>query len=161
MINQWAIKWGIPAEAIADLQTMLGASGYHTATKGPSEASAQQKIVLETSKIGARMWRNNNGAAEDAKTGRSIRYGLANDSKQMNAKIKSSDLIGIRPLKITPAHVGDTIGVFTSIEVKKPGWKYKGTNRESAQFAWLLMVASFGGFAMFATGPEEVKNALS
>jgi len=70
-----------------------------------------------------------------------VRYGLGNDSAQVNAKLKSSDLIGITP-------VGG-VGVFTSYEIKKPGWRYAGTPREVAQLRWLELVVSLGGIGKF------------
>ncbi len=162
MIQQWANKWCIPQDAIIDLRAMLGVTSE--SSKVPekvSEAVAQQKIVLDNSMRGFRLWRNNCGAATDARSGRPIRYGLANESKKINSKIKSSDLIGITPIRISPAHVGGLIGVFTSIEVKKPGWKYSGSDREKAQLQWLQLIANFGGIATFATTPEGIKYAIS
>jgi hypothetical protein len=83
-----------------------------------------------------------------------VRWGLANDTAAMNAKIKSGDLIGIRPMLILPDHVGTTIGVFVSREVKPRGWKYPVTPspRVAAQQAWIDLVRSLGGDAAFTTG---------
>ena len=88
--------------------------------------------------------------------GGDVRFGLGNDSAQRNRIFKSSDLIGITRRVITQADVGKTIGIFTSIEVKRPGWKYTGTPTEVAQKAWLDAVETWGGLATFATGPEDV-----
>jgi len=154
MINTWAARWGVPPEALGELRAMM--AEVVKVPTGMSEAAAQQRIRLEAGRRGMRLWRNNNGACMDAKTDRMIRYGLANDSKQMNTKLKSSDLIGIIPVQITPAHIGHTVGMFASVEVKKPGWKYTGNGREKAQLAWLEMVATFGGYAKFATGEGDL-----
>src|SRR6185437_4671449 len=97
-----------------------------------SEAGILSEIRLEASEHGARLWRNNVGATYTDK-GDFIRYGLANDSMQLNQAIKSADLIGIRPVLITQDHVGQIIGQFISREIKKPGWRYTGNNRERAQ----------------------------
>ena len=113
-----------------------------------SEASLQVEIRVETSKRGMRLWRNNAGAVT-TDDGRHIRFGLGNDSVKMNAEMKSSDLIGITPVVITPDMVGRTIGVFTSIEVKKPGWIYRGQGREVAQLKWINMVVGLGGIGKF------------
>lgn len=70
----------------------------------------------------------------------------------MNKVIKSADLIGIRPVLITPGHVGLVIGQFVSREIKPTGWKYTGKAREEAQLRWAELVAACGGDAAFATG---------
>lgn len=120
-----------------------------------SEATVMQQVRLEASGRGARLFRNNNGAAVD-KDGRHIRYGLGNESKQINQVIKSSDLIGITPLVITPDMVGKTIGVFTAIEVKRSSWKYTGTDREKAQKAFIDIIKNLGGFAQFAADQGDL-----
>jgi len=115
-----------------------------------SEAAIQREIRLESARRGWRLWRNNNGACRD-ENGRLIRYGLANDSAKMNNVIKSSDLIGITPVTITPDMVGQTVGVFTSIEVKREGWCYTGKGREAAQKKWIDLVVSLGGHGGFVS----------
>ena len=151
-LHEWATAWGVPPEAIYDLQQRLLPQVSSVPTDTPaSEAKVQQEIRLEASRKGLRLWRNNNGACTD-QNGRLIRYGLANDSAKVNRNIKSSDLIGI-----TPVQVGfKTYGVFTSIEVKKEGWTYKGTDRERAQLAWITLVTAMGGIAKFATSKEDI-----
>jgi len=74
-----------------------------------------------------------------------VRYGLGNDSAQVNSRLKSSDLIGITPVSVN----GNPVGVFTSYEIKKPGWRYTGTPREVAQLRWLELVVSLGGIGKF------------
>ena len=77
-----------------------------------------------------------------------VRYGLGNDSAQVNAVLKSSDLIGITP-------VGG-VGIFTSYEIKKPGWRYTGTPREVAQLRWLELVVSLGGIGKFISDVRDL-----
>jgi hypothetical protein len=83
---------------------------------------------------------------------RMVRYGLANDSAALSKCLKSSDLIGITPHTVSAYDVGRLLGIFTSIEVKRPGWKYRGTEREQAQHAWLQLIISLGGIGRFSTG---------
>lgn len=116
-----------------------------------SESAILNDIRLEASELGIRLWRNNVGASY-TKNGDFIRYGLANDSVAVNSVLKSSDLIGIRPLLITPAHVGRTIGQFVSREVKHAEWRYHANDKELAQKRWIDLILEFGGDACFVTG---------
>lgn len=130
-----------------------------------TEAYAQQQVRFKVARAGGLIWRNNVGATPakvDAHCPRCrldfevkqrvIRYGLANDSHQLNSVIKSSDLIGVMPQMITSGMVGSTIGQFIAIECKRPGWHYTGKGRETAQQAYVALVAGKGGFARFSTG---------
>jgi len=114
------------------------------------ESEIQNKIKLEASQKKMRLWRNNNGVAF-SKDGTPIRFGLANESKKVNEVLKSSDLIGIKPIVITQDMVGKTIGQFVCREVKNSEWKYSGTKREQAQLNWINLINSLGGDAAFAT----------
>lgn len=116
-----------------------------------SEAAIQNELRVLASERGMRLWRNISGAVT-TDDGRHIRFGLGNESAEICSVMKSSDLIGITPLVIGPEHVGRTIGVFTATEVKKQGWKYTGTDREKAQYAFIMLVLSLGGIAKFSTG---------
>jgi hypothetical protein len=154
LLSQWAIRWGVPLAALKDLERELGLEGLETmppATKGTSEAAVASVLRLEAARVGVRLWRNNVGGYQD-ESGRWVRYGLANESKGMNALLKSSDFIGIRPVLITPEHVGHMIGQFVGRETKAAGWTYSGTEREVAQQRWALLVNSCGGDARFCVG---------
>jgi hypothetical protein len=118
-----------------------------------SETRQQSLIRIAAAKKGMLLFRNNVGALLDDR-GVPVRYGLANESKAMNEKIKSADLIGIEPVLITQDMVGQTIGRFVSIEVKEEGWKYSGKGREAAQKAWLQLIVANGGRALFANDPD-------
>lgn len=151
-IHQWAIRNGVSIIALEELKQMFGMVNTDPPLHaGESEAAVQNRVRLEASRVGARLWRNNVGAGmlED---GSYVRWGLCNDSKQLNDVIKSSDLIGLKPVVITPNHVGLTLGVFVAREVKGGSWTYSGTPREAAQLKFLQLVASLGGDAAFATG---------
>ena len=112
------------------------------------ETDITNLIRLEAGRKNIRLWRNNVGAGY-MKDGSFIRFGLANESKQMNQLIKSSDLIGIRPVLITQEMVGLTIGQFVAREIKKSDWKYTATEREQAQLRWINLINSLGGDACF------------
>ena len=151
-LNQWAIKWGVPFAAVEDLRSEMCAVNTDVEiTTGESETAVQSRIRLEASRKGARLWRNNLGAVETV-DGRFIRYGLVNDSKAMNEKLKSSDLIGIKPVVIIPEMVGWTIGQFVAREIKPERWQYSATKREKAQLKFLQLIMALGGDACFAVG---------
>lgn len=155
ILSEWALRWGIPYAAMADLQAhVLGLDGGPPPAPGApqrSEAYAQSEVRIEASQRGCRLWRNNVGAGY-GEDGSFMRWGLANDSAQVNAKIKSADLIGIRPRVIQPEDVGKLVGQFLSREMKPPGWRYTGTPREVAQLNWANLINGLGGDAGFATG---------
>lgn len=155
-LADWAARHGISHAAMQDLQAVLRSPipDVNSNASG-SEASAQQRIRLAAPYHGVTLWRNNNGACTD-ENGNHVRYGLANDSSAMNKKIKSHDLIGITELTVMPYHVGSQLGIFTSIECKRPGWQYKGTPREVAQLKWANLIKSLGGISQFATDPAEL-----
>lgn len=116
-----------------------------------SEARVQSAVRLEAAKGGVRVYRNNVGVLKDDR-GVPLRFGLANDSKAMNSVVKSSDLIGWRPILITQGMVGTKIAKFVSIECKAAGWKWTATEREKAQAAWIALVNRDGGEGYFSTG---------
>ena len=161
-LNQWAIKWGIPYAAVEDLRREFGMVNLNPEPpiKGNNEAAVQSRVRLEASHAGGVLWRHNVGGTLDDR-GNFIRYGLANDSKQMNASFKSSDLIGIRPVRITSEMVGGTIGQFIAREVKAPTWSYSGKAREVAQLKFLELVVSMGGDACFATGGGTIDKNVT
>ena len=148
MLDAWAQQWGVPKEAVDDLKKRLGAADSAQALSGESEAAIQSRFRAKFAESGGRVWRNNVGAVQ-TEDGRFIRYGLCNDSTKLNAAIKSSDLIGIKPVTIQRGHVGCVIGQFFAREVKRSSWKYRGTPREQAQLQFLLLVTRLGGDAKF------------
>ena len=153
-VYQWAVRHGVGMPALQELAALFGMHGGHelpATVKGTSEAAVQAAVRLEAARKGVRLFRNNVGALVDSR-GVPVRYGLANDSKQLNEVMKSADLIGWRPLLIGPQHVGTVVGQFVSREVKAEGWHYTGADREPAQLAWAQLVTSGGGDAAFCTG---------
>jgi hypothetical protein len=159
-LQAWQVRWGhlLPPEAVRDLRAALDPV---TPPPGPvsttSEQAAASYIRIHAGQRGIPLWRNNNGAAYD-QTGRLIRFGLGHESAALQARWKSSDLIGILPVTIEPAHVGCTLGVFLAVETKAPGWYLTpGDKRGQAQAAFLQSVRGFGGAAGFASGVQDLE----
>ena len=148
--EQWAKEWNIPPEAIQHYYARMREDISSEDTTAKSEAGVQKRERLRAANTGGILWRNNVGACVDER-GNFIRYGLANDSKVMNERIKSSDLIGITPIVITSAMVGTRVGIFTAKETKTPGWHYTGTDREVAQQRYLDIVVGCGGIGVFVS----------
>lgn len=138
--------------------------------EGKSEAWAQQQARFQAARLGAWAMRNNVGATpakEKCECPRClfkftidrqpIRYGLANDSAQLNDVVKSSDLILCIPRTITAQMVGHVIGQFGAVEVKRPGWRPgEDPKREGPQFAFGARVQSLGGFFTVSCGGLEL-----
>lgn len=152
-VKDWQQKWNISDLALHELHlSLMRESQPLTMDPKTPEHIVQANIRLEAATKGLVLWRNNVGLAFDDR-GNPIRFGLANDSSKMNKNIKSSDLIGIRPVTITLPMVGTTIGQFVAREVKRAEWTYKGTQREAAQAKFLELILLYGGDAGFANGP--------
>jgi len=151
-LYDWAYKWGVPLQAIHDLEQAIGSRpDMQVASEATSEGGVVSRLRLEAARVGAILWRNNVGAARDER-GNYFRYGLCNDTAAVNKVFKSSDLIGIKPIAITPDLVGCRIGQFIARETKRGDWKFSGTARERAQLRFIELVLSLGGDASFATG---------
>ena len=157
ILAEWAKDWGIAPQALADLNRRMHSAYAPSApaAQALSEAAVQTNIRLDAAKKGILLWRNNVGVLRDMRDV-PVRYGLANESKQQNQKIKSSDLIGIRPIHIQPHHVGMVIGQFVSIETKKENWKWRGNDHETAQLRWNEIINSQGGLGIFANTHEGI-----
>lgn len=123
-----------------------------------SEDVVSQAVRLDAAYGGVTLWRNNTGVFTD-KTGRPVRYGLANDSAKLNAEFKSSDLIGFTPLVIQPWHVGQTLAVFTAVETKHSDWHLiPSDKRGHAQQRFIDLVRAGGGYAGFVRSVEEFRR---
>lgn len=149
-LTNWAARWGIPQAAIDELSALSVVGGETDAT---TEGGVQSRVRLEAVQKRIYLWRNNVGAGKLAESGRFIRFGLANDSAQLNERLKSADLIGLRPLHITSGMVGRVVGQFVSREVKEPTFRPDGSKRYLAQQAWATLVNLNGGDAKIVTGP--------
>jgi hypothetical protein len=114
-------------------------------TNRSDELKIQNDIRLQLGADPAvRLWRNNTGALKD-QSGRLVRYGLCQGS---------SDLIGLRQVTITPEMVGQTLAVFTAIEVKDRG------RATPDQQAFISAVSTLGGFAGVAHSVSDARAIL-
>lgn len=86
-----------------------------------------------------------------------VRYGLGNESKAINAAIKSADLIGWKTITITPDMVGKQVAVFLSVECKREGWQSSPNDEhEQAQQRWADVVNAAGGEARIVSDADQV-----
>jgi len=111
----------------------------------PSEQTIQQHIRLACSIGNCRLFRNNTGTLKDA-NGRPVSFGLCKGS---------ADLIGWRSVTITPSMVGQTVAIFTSIEVKSSSGRVK-----PEQQRWLNAVQAAGGIAGVVRSVEDAMDLL-
>lgn len=147
---EWQRKHGITADALADLVAIVGMD-VEPSEDATGEHKVQDDARLLASQMGWRLFRNNKGVLPDAR-GVPVRFGLCNETAALGKRLRSSDLIGIRPVIITPDMVGSTIGQFVAREIKKAGWKYKGTEHEEAQLRFGELVIGLGGDFRFWSG---------
>ena len=157
-LTDWTARWGhhVPPQALIELTDMLNPRQPLPApASGQSEAAGAAQIRLAAGRAGVPLFRNNQGATYD-QTGRLIRYGLGHESAALNARWKSSDLIGLLPVVVQPSHVGQTFGLFLAVETKKPGWHLTpGDKRGHAQAAFLQSVRGFGGIGGFCCTADD------
>lgn len=124
-----------------------------------SESNVSSRTRLAAVVKNWRLWRNNRGAGK-LENGNFVRWGLANDSIKLGKTLKSGDLIGWRPVIITPDMVGKVIAQFVSVETKAEGWRPppRDTKDEdaAAQYLWAELVNREGGYAVFITDPRQL-----
>lgn len=151
-LHNWSIRHSVSPQALQELHILLTSTVPSPITaQGASESDVQARVRLAASRAGDVLWRNNSGVLKDDR-GVPVRFGLCNESEKLNKHAKSSDLIGVKRVTVTPEMVGQTVGVFWAVEVKRVGWKYKGTDREAAQLRFIEAVVAMGGCAHFSTG---------
>ena len=113
-------------------------------------SSAKDGITLFNNPVGTAWAGKYNSATHSVIAPRVVRYGLA---------VGSPDLVGITPVKITADMVGQTIGVFTGVEVKldKDG-SYKET---AGQKQFGKFITRNGGFYLVADCYGDVEKYFS
>lgn len=80
---------------------------------------------------------------------------LANPTRIQGAIAGTSDIVGCKPIIITPNMVGKKIGVFVAIEVKKPK-----LNAKEHQAKYLKAMKSYGAIVGVARSPEDAIKIL-
>lgn len=113
-------------------------------------------VILNAMKQhGSMLFRNNSGVLRNER-GTPIRFGLGNTSSQMNRIFKSSDQIGITPVQCP---CGRHYGVFTALEMKKPGWKYRNSDQTAlGQLNFINRIREKSGIAGFIQSEEDFYN---
>lgn len=133
--------------------------GVRRVSDGHSESNVQARTRLAGVAKRWRLWRNQRGAGK-MESGNYIRYGLANDSKQLGDKLKSGDLIGWRPVIITQDMVGKLLAQFVSVECKAEDWTPPPLDTKdeaaAAQYRWAELVNREGGYAVFVNDPNKL-----
>lgn len=110
-----------------------------------TENQIQREIKDGLNKLdGVTIYRNNVGVVKSG--GRWIRFGLCKGS---------SDLIGYAEVEITPDMVGETVAVFTALEVKKPGGEVSDD-----QMRFISDVQESRGIGAIVTSLEEAENEI-
>lgn len=110
------------------------------------EKNIQTEILISCSAGNSRLFRNQVGMYELA-DGRWLASGIGDKG--------GSDLIGWTKTVITPDMVGQSVAVFTALEIKQPGKKPK-----PEQVNFIAQVKLAGGIAGVATSTEEAKQLL-
>ena len=119
------------------------------------ESAVTSHVRLAAAQLNVTLWRNNCGGFYDD-TGRFVRYGLGSE-----AKLASSDWIGIRPTLITPEMVGSVLGVFTAVEMKQEGWKFNSNDKHQLQQKHFIdIVNANGGMAGFAQSVDDFYKVI-
>jgi hypothetical protein len=113
-----------------------------------TEYSIQNAIRADAARHRVYLFRNNSGVLYNP-DGTPVRFGLGNDSKRINDKLKSSDLIGF-----------DSHGRFISVECKPSDWRGARTDHERAQLAWINLVRQNNGIAGFASSLTEFRSIM-
>jgi hypothetical protein len=124
-----------------------------------SERRIQSEVLLAAGDAGMTLWRNNVGQGWTGKAERLADGSvLIRDPRPLHAGIckGSSDLIGLRRVTVTEAHIGQDIAQFAAVEVKA---KRGRVTQEQEQF--LAFVRSAGGLSIVARHPDDLHGGQS
>jgi hypothetical protein len=124
-----------------------------------SEGDFMRRCMKRATDLGARLFRNNVGTGW---TGNDVRCNpdgsiTIRNPRPFHAGLVpgSADLIGWKPVEITPEMVGQTVAVFTSVETKT-----KRGRLQAGQENWADIVAGAGGLAGIARTDADLDRIL-
>lgn len=127
---------------------------------GKKETPLQNKIRVAASQLGCRLFRVNVGRAWTGNKTKRHPDGSITifDPRPFHAGVPTGypDLTGFIPLEITEDMAGETVAVFTAVEVKTP----KG-RRRAKQDEFLANVSAFGAIAGLVRSEEEVRELIA
>lgn len=113
---------------------------------GHKEGELNETLMLEASRLGGRLWRNNSGVAFH-KDGSVVAYGVASPG--------GSDLMGFTVVEITADMVGRKVAVFTAVESKTGKQKPRKDQQD-----FLDMVERKGGIAVWGTAAHKIIGTI-
>lgn len=153
--KQWQQQYPEAAAALLAVATPTSLDHNDSLT----ETAVQANCRLHAPSHGMFLGRNNNGAYNQKQPpSPGTRWGFCNDSANLNAVFKSSDLLGWKTITITPDMVGTQIAQFVAVEVKKPGWKLlPSDSRGHAQANFGNKVIAAGGLFAFIDNHEQLR----
>jgi len=115
-----------------------------------NETELGRLLRLRASELGVSLWRNNSGVAVNA-DGQPVRFGLGNESANLNKTMKSSDYIGLT-----------SRGTFVALELKSATWSPKKFNeREMAQWNFHEHVRRNQGIAGFVRSVADMEQLFA
>jgi hypothetical protein len=123
------------------------------------ESIVQRTVMLAASAAGWTTWRNNTGQAWAGDSSRlpggSI---LIRNPRPLHAGLckGSSDLIGLRPVTVTAAMVGQILAQFVALEVKGPRGRITQEQKRFLEF-----IRTKGGLAILARSAEDIEGVDS
>jgi hypothetical protein len=135
------------------------------------EHGIQQRILLSCGSGDSRLWRNNVGSGwtgqatrVNDQNRRSVAAALRPGDVVIRAGrilhaglcVGSADAVGLVSVLVTPEHVGQRLGVFCGVEVKRPGGPATAGQRD-----WVSLIRRMGGRAGFAESVEQAQEILS
>jgi hypothetical protein len=123
-----------------------------------SEAALVRRLLLASSKLGARLFRNQvgryrlarPGCMECQRFGRMLSSGLA---------VGSPDLVGWHSVTIGPEHLGKTLAVFVGVEAKSADGRLREEQR--AFLAALARAGAMSGVVRSAEDLDTICRGLS